>query len=169
MKRWLLTGTILCALPGAWFLFSRESNNRERAISFHTEGWHLAARKAGSSASKPFFAFFDSRSPSAYYRDAMKAHEQALLEIGYLTNCVIRLTNQVTTREFSSNFFGQLRTRVGTNTDQVWLCRYLPNRDGIAPTLPVKDLPEWERIFRECAVKYASNFPPSLSTNGSVP
>jgi hypothetical protein len=166
MRRRLIIGTISFALVGGGIFLWYHLNSRENTIRFHIKGWHKAVEYSSSRRQRPFFSrFFDSRSSSAYYHDVAKAHEQALLEVGYLTNCEIRLTNQVITRECSSNFFRQIRARFGTNIDQVWLCPYLPNRDGIAPTLPAKDVGEWERIFRDCAARYASNIPPSLSPN----
>jgi len=165
MKWWWLIAFIVFAFLGAWLFSGRAFKNTERAIRFHTEGWHEALRKASSYKPKPYVAFFDKRSSSKYYHDMMNEHERALLGMGYLTNRVIRLTNQVITREFSSNFFRQIHMRFGTNTDQVWSCPYLPTRDGIAPTLPTKDVGEWERIFRECAARYASNTVPPLTNS----
>jgi hypothetical protein len=100
-----------------------------------------------------------------YWWKVANHHENELLRLGYLTNCEFRLTNQVITHEFSSNFFRLIYQRLGTNTDQVWRCPTLTNRDGIAPTLPVKDLATWERTFRECASRYASNLRPASTTN----
>lgn len=103
--------------------------------------------------------------PGSYWYEVVHHHEDALLKLGYLTNCEFRLTNQVITREFSSNFFWLIQRRLGTSTDQVWMCPTLTNRDGIAPTLPAKDFATWEQTFRECAVLYASNLPPTTTTN----
>lgn len=104
-----------------------------------------------------------------YWTLQMKEHEAALLRLGYLTNCEFRLTNQVITREFSSNFFRLIHLRAGTNDDQVWRSPYLTNRTGLAPTFPTKDYAIWEQTFRECASLYASNLPPTDASAAGGP
>jgi hypothetical protein len=85
--------------------------------------------------------------PGHYWAEVARHHEDAMLRLGYLTNCEFRLTNQVITRQFSSNFFRLIYQRLGTNTDQVWMCPYLTNNSGIRPTMPVKDVTMWEQHF----------------------
>jgi hypothetical protein len=94
-----------------------------------------------------------------------REHEQALMRLGYLTTNDFVLTNQLLTVEFGSNFWRMLRERYGTNRKAIWM--YHNNRDRIHATLPAKDLAEWERIFRECAARYASNVPPVAITNAT--
>ena len=95
----------------------------------------------------------------------MREHERALFRLGYLTNHDLFVTNQVLTREFRSNFIRIAFDRFGTNGESIWMLRGSTNQDGYHATLPAQDVREWERIFRECAARYASNVPPSLSTN----
>ena len=96
---------------------------------------------------------------------AMRRHEDELIRLGYLTTHAFFLTNQVTTREFRSNFFNTVCQLFGTNGECVWKCEMLTNHVGFTATLPRDDVAAWERIFRECAVRYASNLPLSLATN----
>lgn len=106
------------------------------------------------------------------HRDAyerMLDHERSLFELGYLTNHDFFVSNQVMTRAFRSNFLWRVQTRFGTNGECIWLLRGSTNHNGYHATLPIKDIAEWERIFRECATDYASNIPPILSTNGASP
>jgi len=136
-------------------------------IFYHTRGWHKAMRNLATSEPLPLAEqlLMNPVMPGVYWNEAARRHEKSLLELGYLTNCEFRLRNQVITREFSSNFFRLIHQRLGTNTDQVWMCPTLTNRDGIAPTLPVRDIATWEQTFRECAARYASNLPPAMPTN----
>ena len=106
---------------------------------------------------------FHGNKPITFWHEEARYHEKALLKLGYLTNCEFHLTNQVMTREFSSNFFWLINQRLGTNTDQVWMCPYLTNNSGIRPTLPVKDIATWKQTFWECAARYASNLPPTTT------
>lgn len=97
----------------------------------------------------------------------MREHERALFSLGYLTNHDFFVTNQVLTREFNSNFNRMLFKKFGTNGDSIWMIRGSTNRDGYHAMLPVKDVGEWERIFRDCAARYASNTVPASPTNSN--
>ncbi len=61
----------------------------------------------------------NSDTPGGYWYSVARHHEDSLLKLGYLTNCEFRLTNQVISSEFSSNFFWLIQRRLGTNADQV--------------------------------------------------
>lgn len=100
---------------------------------------------------------------------ALRQHEQALMQLGYLAKHDFFVTNQILTREFNSNFFGAVGQRFGTNGESIWLCRFSTNRDGWHATLPASDIAEWDRIFRECVTRYASNVPPPILTNLLMP
>lgn len=135
-----------------------------RSAGYHTRSWQRATRLAiGNqlSWSDRIYGAVISRQQHRYWWDEANYHETELLKMGYLTNCTFRLTNQVMTREFTSNFFRLIHLRAGTNDDQVWRSPYLTNRTGLAPTFPTKDYAIWDQTFRECAALYASNLPPS--------
>ena len=150
----ILIGSITCVivLVLCSALFSRELQIRR-----HTSGWHGASYNIAKGQPFPLLRQLiqTSDSPGAYWTEVMDYHEKALFKLGYLTNCEFRFTNQVVTREFSSNFFRLIRQRLGTNEDQVWKCFFLTNQDGIAPILPVKDVSVWKQTFQECAARYA--------------
>jgi hypothetical protein len=163
MKRTaLLCGFIACAVALLlWFSFSRQQR-----IRHHTSGWNKALHHMAKSKPPLFRRIFHlNESPNNYWHKAVTYHEKALFDLGYLTNCEFRLTNQIVTRGFYSNFYWLIRQRLGTNTDQVWSSSYLTNQEGIRSTLPVKDVVVWEKTFRECAGLYASNLPMVTTPN----
>lgn len=157
-----LLGVCLIALV-IWFNFS----SRQQKISRHTNGWHSAMLHLANHTPVPLpqRLLSSADTPGQYWHEAARYHEKALIKLGYLTNCEFHLTNQFMTRAFSSNFLWLIQQRLGTNTDQVWMCPSLTNNGGIRPTLPVKDVAIWERTFRECATRYASDLPPATTTN----
>lgn len=162
-----LATAVVLVIVAALFL----NPSGERQVRGHLRGWRESLENTLNGRPIPFFDrvqhFIQDKgmSPSWYWTSKMKDHERLLLRLGYLTNCELRLTNQVITREFSSNFFKLINQRAGTNGDQVWICPVLTNRTGISPTFPHKDYAIWEQTFRECAARYASNLPPATTTN----
>ncbi len=84
------------------------------------------------------------------------------VKLGYLTNIELRLTNQMLTPAFRSNFFSRIAAapEIGTNSGHMWRCGALSNESGFCPMLPAQDVAAWQRIFRECAERYASNTVP---------
>lgn len=148
---------------GAVALLTAFGFTRGQRIARHINAWK---RASGIAMGNPiptldrFYSWVIDKPPQHWWAEVSR-HEAALMQLGYLTNCEFRLTNQIMTREFSSNFFRLLRQRTGTNDDQVWRCPYLTNGAGIAPTFPVKDYAIWEGSFRESAVLHASNLPPA--------
>lgn len=158
---------ILLVIGGAIGLMLALGFFWRRGVTYHTYGWNRATRLAmGGQAPwrDRIYGAMISQKPQ-YWWDQTKRHEAELLKMGYLTNCEFRLTNQVITREFSSNFFWLISRRAGTNEDQVWRCMELTNRTGLSPMFPVKDYAIWEQTFRECAARYASNLPSTTTTN----
>jgi hypothetical protein len=132
-----------------------------RTRDYHIRSWHLATRLAmGNYRSwrERIYGTALADTPQYWWGRAYR-HESELLRMGYLTNCEFRLTNQMMTREFSSNFFRLIHLRVGTNDDQVWRSQALTNGMGLVPMIPTKDYAIWEQTFRECASRYASNLP----------
>jgi hypothetical protein len=160
--RFSLLGASAIALV-LWFTFS----SRQQKIRSHTSGWHSAMLHLANSTPVPLpqRLLNNADTPGQYWHEVARYHEKALIKLGYLTNCEFHLTNQVMTRAFSSNFFWLIQQRLGTNTDQVWMCPSLTNNSGIRPTLPVKDVAAWEQTFRECAARYASNLSATVTTN----
>ena len=147
---------------GIAVLFAYSFSKGQR-IAHHTRAWHRAGRIAMGNSVSLFDRLYQgavNKTPQNWWNEVSR-HEAALTSLGYLTNCEFRLTNQVITRDFSSNFFRLINQRLGTNVDQVWRCPYLTNRTGISPIFRAKDLGIWEQTFRECAVLYASNLPPA--------
>jgi len=139
--------------------------------TYHTRSWQRATRLAmGDQLSwwERIYGAVVSKQQPQYWWDQAKRHETELLKMGYLTNCTFRLTNQVMTREFTSNFFRLIHLRVGTNDDQVWRSPHLTNRTGLAPTFPTKDYAIWGQTFRECASLYASNVLPASVAGGAA-
>jgi hypothetical protein len=147
------------------------SPSKERKVRGHLRGWRESLENTSNGRRIPFpervlhFVQDKGMSSSWYWTLKMMEHEAALLHLGYLTNFEFRLTNQVITREFSSNFFRSIHLRAGMNEDQVWRSPYLTNRTGLTPTFPSKDYAIWEQTFRECALRYASNLPPASMTS----
>ena len=72
-------------------------------------------------------------------------------------------------KDANHNFFNTVWQRFGTNGECVWKCQTSTNPRGYIVTLPKEDVAAWERIFRECAVRYASNVSPMFSTNSALP
>ncbi len=161
---------ILCAaivVIGA-VLFLKPS--RDRQVRNHLHGWHEAMTNVSTGTPVPWIGKVRlfiresvvNRSDSDWYWIAlMKEHEQALLQFGYLTNCVLSLNGQKLPKGFSSNFISRIYARVGNGGDQVWRISRLTNEMGIAPTFPAKDYAVWEQAFRECTSLAASNSAPS--------
>jgi hypothetical protein len=164
MKRTrILYGLSACVIAlVVWFTLT----SRQQRIRHHTRALHAAFQHQVTGGSIPLMdRLLHPNTPISRWHEVAHYHEKQLFKLGYLTNCEFRLTNQVITREFSSNFFQLIRQRLGTNTDQVWRCPFLTNRKGIAPILPAKDVAVWEQTFSECATRYASNLPPAITTN----
>ncbi len=160
-------GTCVVALV-LWFSFSRH-----QMIRHHTKSWQSAMQNYARGIPPPRLQqiFNHQKGNIMYWLDVAREHEADLLELGYLTNCEFRLTNQVLTSEFFHSFHPLIQQRVGTNSDQVWRCPVLTNKMGISPIFPLKDLATWEQTFRECASLYASNLPPAMpksSNRGSA-
>lgn len=156
--------TVALALAGALTFFIVVGFLWPPSTAYHIRSWQRAARLAMGnqlSWSDRIYIMLARQQGPQYWWNQARDHETELLSMGYLTNCTFRLTNQVMTREFTSNFFQLIRLRAGTNDDQVWKSPYLTNRTGIAPTFPTKDYAIWEQTFRECAAIYASTLPPS--------
>ena len=100
----------------------------------------------------------------------MRQHEAALMRLGYLAKHDFLVTNQVLIMpQFGSNFVSTLRNRFGTNGESIWMLSFSTNRDGVHAKLPVRDIPEWDRIFRECATRWASNASTLALTNAPQP
>ena len=156
--KWIVPVVLLLVLAAlAWSVW--RSSSMQAKIARHQEGWWQAVRANASSAPAPLFRrlnpFRDNS--SFYWHNERQFHERELSRLGYLTNYELRLTNQVMTPALYSNFFWRIRAELGTNTDQIWVGTALSDRAGLNPLLPVKDTATWERIFRECAARYASN------------
>ena len=149
---------------GAMALLLLFGFSTRQKIAHHIRCWHHAGRMMMGNSVPILDRLYEAVTRKGYkeWSDDMTRHENSLIRLGYLTNAEFRLTNQVITREFSSNFFRLIYQRVGTNDDQVWRCPHLPNGTGYNPTFPVKDHAIWEQTFRECATRYASNLPPGL-------
>lgn len=163
MKRYAL---VVLAVVGLGLLAWRRVFSHETLVAYHQREWHLSWTRHATGAPVPFLRarLFNER-PWSFWMKEKRRHESELLRLGYLTNSELRLTNQVMTPAFLSNFFWQIRTQLGTNYDQVWIANAVSNKAGFNPLLPAKDVATWERIFRECAVRYASNLPPALAAN----
>lgn len=167
----ILIGAVLA---GALF-FCLWTAFRTDEIEWHKRAWlteyqEIVRQQAGGRT--PVTVWNQLMRALGRHRDAyqrMHDHELSLFELGYLTNHDFFVSNQVMTREFRSNFLWRLQTRFGTNGECIWLLRGSTNHNGYHATLPMKDIVEWERIFRECAAQYASNIPPLLSTNAVSP
>ena len=170
MKRLGLIVLLAAFIAGCLF-FGLRFAHRNDEVEWHVRAWNAAVQESVSGC-VTFWDQFKSvigrqRAPEQRMRD----HERALFDLGYLTTHAFMATNQVLTREFYSNFVRNLMQTFGTNGECVWTMRGFGSTGptGILATLPVKDMDEWERIFRECAAKYAFNVPPVLSTNESRP
>jgi hypothetical protein len=133
---------------------------RQDETDYHLRAWHSLDRKNNRQSQGVSSPWEDIRhqifGPKNIYA-AQKAHEAALVQSGYLTNIELRLTNQIMTREMRSNFYQRIRAELGTNQDQLWIGYPLTSNAGLIPLVPAKDVPVWERIFRESAARYASN------------
>lgn len=149
-----------------WLVFRYDNK-----VEYHKRAWlKEAQRMVGGPAREillkrlwdEMFSRFRQRSDPG---QEMRWHEDELKRLGYLTTHAFLLTNQAITREFRSNFFNTVWQRFGTNGECVWACQTLTNQIGYIVTLPVQDVAAWERIFQDCAARYASNLPPALSTN----
>jgi hypothetical protein len=165
MKRAALVVLVMILLATLAWLVQR-TFSMEVKIARHREGWWQAVRSMVSNARLPLLRqinVFRQGDSYSFWRAEMEFHQSELQRLGYLTNCELRLTNQVMTPVFYSNFFWRIRNELGTNSDQIWVGTPLSNRAGLNPSLPAKNVAVWERIFRECALRYASNSPP---TNG---
>jgi hypothetical protein len=161
MKRTRLYASALLAVIAAVLI--AYSLSKEQRIARHTRSWHRVCRIAmGNSVTllDRLYQGVMNKTPHDWWNE-VRRHEAALTSLGYLTNCEFRLTNQITTRDFSSNFFRLIYQRVGTNEDQVWRCTLFTNHTGISLTFRAKDYGIWEQTFRECAVLYASNLAPA--------
>jgi hypothetical protein len=161
-RKRILAGVFL----GAIALLLLFAFSTQQKIAYYRRCWHQAWRMMAGNSVSMLDRIYEAvaRKGHKEWWDDMTRHENALIRLGYLTNAEFRLTNQVITREFYSNFFTLIRHRVGTNDDQVWRCPMLTNRTGYTPAFPAKDYPTWERTFRECASLYASNLPPAAVT-----
>lgn len=157
MKRAAISIAVLLVVWLVWTV--QRSSSPQAQITRHQQGWWQAVRAIDSHAPEPLFdrlnPFRDKR--YIYWNNERQFHEGELLRLGYLTNYELRLSNQTMTTALYSNFFSRVRAELGTNVDQVWVGNALPNRAGLRPMLPVKDTATWERLFRECALLYASN------------
>jgi len=139
------------------------SFSKEQRIARHASSWHRVCRIAmGNSVTllDRLYQGVMNKTPQDWWNE-VRRHEAALTSLGYLTNCEFRMTNQVITRDFSSNFFRLIYQRVGTNEDQVWRYTDITNHTGLSLTFRAKDYGIWEQIFRECAALHASNLPPA--------
>ena len=175
----VIVGIALLAAFGYWTLGSRSAKIRN-----HLRGLLTAHQRAFSNSNgavnRPLPArLLDQllgrpRTTSQDLEIARK-HEQALIELGYFTNLELRLTNQSVTRDFRSNFIWRIRHHFGTNSDNpwhvspdhIWIMHSIPNASneaGFYPTLPVKDVPEWQQIFKECIARAETNAlsPPAM-------
>lgn len=144
----------------------RESS-REGQIRYYRHAMWKAHERAFSVAKAtrgPFF--WDSHwldqlrgrpTTTAHYLAVAKENERALFDLGYFTNIDLSLGTTNITRAFRSNFVWQLRQRFGTNENHAWIMYPMPDGTGFRPALPRYDVAEWQRIFRECAARYASN------------
>jgi hypothetical protein len=145
-------------------------------VEYHKREWHetlkrITGKRSSQNARSGMLWQVLSRFLRAEVSDheRLKEHEAALTKLGYLTNHQFFVTNQVLTREFSSNFFQRLFQTFGTNGEAIWSCRYSSNshRQGFEALLPAKNVAEWERLFREYAARYASNIPPAGITDSA--
>jgi hypothetical protein len=163
VKRITIVAVLLLLTALVWFI--QRSSTTPAQIARHQLGWWQAVRAETSGAPPPPIRRLNPfRDVShVYWPNRRQLHEAELLRLGYLTNCELRLSNQAITPAFYSNFFWRIRAELGTNTDQVWVGTALPNHAGLKPLLPAKDAATWERIFRECAVLYASNISTSVA------
>ncbi len=151
--------------------------SRERQVWNHLDGWHEAMTNASTGTPVPWLGkvrevLRDGSLPLSgsdwYWLARMNEHEQRLLQLGYLTNCVFSLEGQKLPDGFSSNLLRRIYARVGNGGDQVWKIPRLTNGMGISPTFPAKDYAVWEQAFRESASLPASNSAPvSVHPNGS--
>ncbi len=131
---------------------------REGRIRRHEAEWRRAIRNQVDNVPVPWFRrWFTPPRPGGYWDIAIEEHAGALIRLGHLTNVEFRLTNQVLTPAFASNFNRRARAQIGTNTGPVWITASLSNRAGYHAVVPVKDLAAWRRVFDECATQTLTN------------
>jgi hypothetical protein len=157
----------------AWWL--QRNLSTAAKIAHHQDEWRRSKRAMFAGTPLPLLHWLnvfrenEDFNPQEYWREKMQYHQTELVRLGYLTNCELRLTNQIMTRAFHSNFFVGVQNELGTNAHQIWSGTPRPNHTGLNLLIPAKDVAALECIFRECAAKYAANVPPVLSTSESRP
>lgn len=163
----LLVGSILFCL---WIAFRTGDEIEWRKQAWLTESKENMRQQTGGRSSQMLWVWDELKRAISRHGDPhqqMREHERALVSLGYLTNHDLFVTNQVLTSEFRSNFLHIVMDKFGTNGESIWMLRGSTNRDGYHAILPAKDVGEWERIFRDCAARSASNTVPASPTNSN--
>jgi hypothetical protein len=131
---------------------------REGRIRHHEAGFREAIRNRVNNVPAPWFRRIFAASPAGgHWDNALKQHAGELIRLGHLTNVEFRLTNQVVTPAFASNFNRRARAEIGTNTGAVWIVPDLPGGAGYRSLLPVRDVEKWRRVFDSCVAHAGTN------------